>query len=166
MQRRRNSSVELSCWCFILGFAPMQTRITLPANRLLEDVVQTSGTGLVFKGGAVKWDNDMIVLTITDASWSGEQDIVQGNLESLRPRKASFNGLAWLGLVDGYKDYVHPICASSKVIKRVCKSTLQAETLACLWGVESGVRIRTAIADARGLLGDGNKLHPDWDEKS
>ena len=122
------------------------------ANKLLEDAVRSADIGLVLKGGVVKWDKDMIVLTITDASWSGEQAVVRESLEPLRSQKARFNGLSGSGFINGDTDNVHPICLSSKVIRRVCKSTLQAETLACLWGVESGVRIRAAIADARGML--------------
>ena len=114
----------------------------------------------------MKWDKDMIVLTVTDASWAGEYDKVSGCLEPLRSRRARFNGLAGPGFVEGNSDSVHPICLSSKVVKRVCKSTLQAETLACLWGVESGVRIRAAIADARGLFGSRPKLPYDWEELS
>ena len=136
------------------------------ANKVLEDAVQSADIGLVFKGGAVKWDNDMIVLTITDASWSGEQAVVRGSLEPLRSQKARFNGLSGSGFIDGDSDNVHPICLTRNVIRRVCKSTLQAETLACLWGVESGVRIRAAIADARGLLGQDRKIRPDWEEVS
>ena len=136
------------------------------ANKVLEDAVQSADISFVFKGGAVKWDKDMIVLTITDASWSGEQAVVRGSLEPLRSQKARFNGLSGSGFIDGDSDNVHPICLTSKVIRRVCKSTLQAETLACLWGVESGVRIRAAIADARGLLGQDRKIRPDWEEAS
>ena len=79
------------------------------ANRVLEEAVQTSDSGLVFKGGAVLWDKDMIVLTITDASWAGEDDVVKGNLEPLRSQRARFNGLAGPGFVEGNSDYVHPI---------------------------------------------------------
>ena len=102
------------------------------ANRILEEAAQTADTGLVFKGGAVKWDKDMIVLTVTDASSAGEYDKVSGRLEPLRSQRARFNGLAGPGFVEGNSDSVHPICLSSKVVRRVCKSTLQAETLACL----------------------------------
>ena len=66
------------------------------ANKVLEDAVQSADIGLVFKGGAVKWDNDMIVLTITDASWSGEQAVVWESLEPLRSQKARINGLIWI----------------------------------------------------------------------
>ena len=67
------------------------------ASKVLEDTIQSSDKGLVFKGGAIKWDNDMIVLTITDASWSGEQDVVRGPLEPPRSQKARFNGLSGPG---------------------------------------------------------------------
>eukprot|EP00959_Pyramimonas_sp_CCMP1952_P323220 6763821-Pyramimonas_sp.AAC.1 len=67
----------------------------------------------------------MIVLTVTDASWAGEEDIVKGRIEPLRSRRAQFNGLAGPGFIEGSSDLVHPICTSSKVTKRV----LQAETL-------------------------------------
>eukprot|EP00959_Pyramimonas_sp_CCMP1952_P147528 3087193-Pyramimonas_sp.AAC.1 len=40
------------------------------------------------------------------------------------------------------------------------------QTLACLWGVESGVSIRAAIADARGMLGAGHNLPVSWEEGS
>ena len=106
----------------------------------------------------------MIVLTVNDAGWAGEDAIVKGNVEPLRSQKARFNGLAGPGFVEGNSDSVHPICLSSKVIRRVCESTLQAEALACLWGVESCVRILATIADARGMPGAGRKLHPDWEE--
>ena len=123
-------------------------------------------TALVFKDGVVSWTRDMVVLTVTDASWSNESAVTKGQIETFRSQKARFNGLAGPGLVEGNCDYVHPVCISSKVIRRVCKSTLQAETLAMLWGVESGTRIRAAIADARGLLGDEAKLRPDWEATS
>ena len=119
------------------------------ANKILEDAVATADTGLVFKGGAVPWNEDMIMLTVTDASWSNESVVTKGQIETFRSQTSHFNGLAGKGLVEGDSDYVHPVCISSKVIRRVCKSTLQAETLAMLWGVESGTRIRAAVADAR-----------------
>ena len=136
------------------------------ANKILEDAVATADTGLVFKGGAVPWNEDMIMLTVTDASWSNESVVTKGQIETFRSQKSRFNGLAGKGLVEGDSDYVHPVCISSKVIRRVCKSALQAETLAMLWGVESGTRIRAAVADARGLLGDERRLRPDWEEIS
>ena len=62
------------------------------ANRVLENAVGTADKCLAFKGGAVQWDKDVVVLTITDAGWSGEEDIVLGSLEPLSSQKARFNG--------------------------------------------------------------------------
>eukprot|EP00959_Pyramimonas_sp_CCMP1952_P018702 395129-Pyramimonas_sp.AAC.1 len=56
--------------------------------------------------------------------------------------------------------YVYPVTLSTD-----CKSTLQAEILARLWGVEPGVRIRAAVADARGVLGTGKKLPTNWEDE-
>ena len=88
------------------------------------------------------------------------------NLGPLVSQKARVNGLAGPGFAEGSNDDVRLICLSSKVTRRVCKSTLQAESWACLWGVESGVRILAAVADARGTLGDDRKLRPDGGEGS
>ena len=64
------------------------------ANRVPEDAVQTADKGLAFKGGAVKLDKDVVALTIADARWPGEGDIVNGSLEPFRSQKARFNGVA------------------------------------------------------------------------
>ena len=106
------------------------------------------------------------MLTVTDASWANDKDTARGKVEDYRSQRARCNGLAGEGFVVGSSDFVHPICITSKVIRRVCKSTLQAETQAMIWGVESGTRIRAAIADARGLLGNARKISPEWEDIS
>ena len=47
---------------------------------------------------------------------------------------------------------VMPICWKSTLIKRTCRSTMQAETHAELGGTECAARLRAAYADLRGLL--------------
>ncbi len=46
---------------------------------------------------------------------------------------------------------IHPIVWSSTLMKRVCRSTLMAETFDLLKGTEQEARVRLAIVDARGL---------------
>eukprot|EP00959_Pyramimonas_sp_CCMP1952_P437119 9152018-Pyramimonas_sp.AAC.1 len=62
----------------------------------------------------------MMVLTVTDASWAGEGDVVKGRIEPLRPQRVRFNGLARAGFIEGNSDRVHPLCISSKITKRAC----------------------------------------------
>ena len=47
---------------------------------------------------------------------------------------------------------IHPIAWSSTVIRRMFRSTLQAETMSLSKGVESGTRLRAAIVDMKGQL--------------
>ena len=51
----------------------------------------------------------------------------------------------------------HLIGHSSKVIPRVCRSTIQAEAYEVTYGVEAGDAIRAAIADVHGQLERGSR---------
>ena len=100
--------------------------------------------GLHFKAGAIKW-KDCILCTVSDASASrsNEQQIVKGKLEPYRSQRARMTLL-----VDkkfGTETF-YPIVWSS-TIKRVCRSTLQAESYPMTSGAEEGLKIRAMIAD-------------------
>ena len=56
---------------------------------------------------------------------------------------------------------IHPICWSSTIIKRICRSTLMAETFAMIKGTEAGCRIRAAIVDMKGKFDFRN-----WEESA
>ena len=47
---------------------------------------------------------------------------------------------------------IHPISWSSTIIKRVCRSTLHAETTSMTRGIEAGTRWRAAIVEMKGNL--------------
>ena len=51
-----------------------------------------------------------------------------------------------------YIYHVLPLGFSSTTIKRVCRSTLQAETYSLQSGIESGDKIRALIAETKGCL--------------
>eukprot|EP00959_Pyramimonas_sp_CCMP1952_P329556 6899523-Pyramimonas_sp.AAC.2 len=106
-----------------------------------------------------------MILFVIGASWAGEGDIAKGKIEPLRLQRARFNGLAGPGFIEGNSDHVHPVRISCTVVNRDCKPTQQLETLACLWGAESGARTCAAIADARGARGAGKKLPTNWEDK-
>ena len=48
---------------------------------------------------------------------------------------------------------IHPISWSSIIIKRVCGTTLMAETFGLIGASEAGIRLRAAIVDMKGKLG-------------
>ena len=56
---------------------------------------------------------------------------------------------------------IHPISWSSTVIKRVCRSTLMAETFGLIRATEAGIRLRAAIVDMKGKLDMRN-----WEESA
>eukprot|EP00959_Pyramimonas_sp_CCMP1952_P354123 7419243-Pyramimonas_sp.AAC.1 len=147
----------------ILETAPSRENAIKAGQRSLKRW-RSADCGLAFKGGNVKWNQDLPLLIVTGASWAGEEDTVKGRIEPLRSQRVRFNGLARPGFIEENSD--HQVCVPSKVIKRVRKSTQQAGTQTCVWGVESGVRIRAAVADARGMLGAGKKLPTNWEDKS
>ena len=111
------------------------------ANKLLQEAKESSDDGLFFKNGLFTWNN-MEMLTITDASFGNESNFCsqKGRMNILTgPDSFGKNGME-----------VHLIGYSSTIIRRVCRSTLQAETCALSDGVEESMRLRAALADAHG----------------
>ena len=94
------------------------------------------------------------VLTASDASFAGESKdrSQQGRIHFLAPTHQ-------LSDPDCSEYDVMVVSFSSTTIKRVCRTTLQAETYALQNAQESGDRIRAALAE---LYGNGSK-GTDWD---
>ena len=147
------------------------------ANKALEWAKETAERGLTFKSDSIDWDN-MILATITDASWATETDtsIVTEEQDPIAPVTEDSDGksdnkhrsqgarltvLATPGLETGNQGMFHVIGYSSTIIKRVCRSTMQAETYALQAGSEEGDRIRCAVADMLGKLD-----HKQWEASS
>ena len=103
---------------------------------------------LHFTPGIVNWQ-DCGVLTVSDASFSNEPGYKsqQGRSHFLTSAKDLKDEA-----VTAYR--VLPIAFSSTTMKRVCRSTLQAEAYALQSGIESGDRIRALIAETNGAFDD------------
>ena len=129
------------------------------ANKVLELALSTSDEGLYFSSD-FNWD-DCVVASITDASFANEEAVVNGDNEAGRSQQGYVLCLAPADVVNSDVATVHPIAWSSTVIRRVCRATLQAETMALTKGVEAGVRLRAAIVDMRGKLD-----LKDWEQSS
>ena len=98
--------------------------------------------------GILHWQ-DCGVLTVTDASFSNEP-----GYKSQQKRSHFLTSAKDLKdeAVTAYR--VMPIAFSSTTMKRVCRSTLQAEAYALQSGIESGDRIRALIAETNGAFDD------------
>ena len=129
------------------------------ANKVLELALKTSEEGLYFSSD-FNWD-DCVVASITDASFGNEEEVVKGDNEAGRSQQGHILCLAPADVVNLDVATVHPIAWSSTVIRRVCRATLQAETMALTKGVEAGARLRAAIVDMRGRLN-----LKDWEQSS
>ena len=121
-------------------------------NKVLDFALRTSEEGIYFSSDPrLNWD-DMVVCTVTDASFCNENEFVKGVLEPGRSQQGYVICLAQADAVNAKEMVVHPIIWSSTVIKRVCRSTMMAETFAMIRGTEAGARIRAAIVDMMGKL--------------
>jgi hypothetical protein len=129
------------------------------ANKVLDQAFKTSEEGLYFSSD-FNWD-DCVVASITDASFGNEEEVVKGDNEAGRSQQGHILCLAPADVVNLDVATVHPIAWSSTVIRRVCRATLQAETMALTKGVEAGARLRAAIVDMRGRLN-----LKDWEQSS
>ena len=120
-------------------------------NKVLEYALNTSDEGIYFASSGITWD-DAVICTITDASFCNEAVDVHGATERGRSQQGYVVCLAPGGTVVEKEVVIHPISWSSTTIKRVCRSTLMAETFAMIRGTEAGARIRAAVVDMKGEL--------------
>ena len=89
---------------------------------------------------------------MTDASFCNESEFVKCVLEPGRSQQGYVVCLAQADAVNAKEMVVHRIIWSSTVIKRVCRSTMMAETFAMIRGTEAGAKIRAAVVDMKGQL--------------
>jgi len=91
-------------------------------------------------------------MTISDASWAGEKMVID---DRVFPRRSQFGFMTCLGdpnLWTADEGYVHIIGWKSAIIKRQCRSTFRAETMAMTYGTEAATHLRASIARMRGLF--------------
>ena len=128
------------------------------ANKSIEYAQDTYQRGLVFKSGVLDWETPggLVQVVVTDASHANEEEemLVNGmvSIEGHRSQGARMVFLASPDIWDGNKGFVHPIAWASNVVRRVCRSTIQAEAYTLQSGVEDGDVIRAAVTDLFGKL--------------
>ena len=105
-------------------------------NKVLQDAQATSNVGLYYKAGVIDFD-ESILISISDASWAGEEKIID---EKIFPRRSQYGRFQLLGtpdLWDGDTGYVHFLGWKSAIIKKMCRSTLRAETQGLCYSMEA-----------------------------
>ena len=118
----------------------------IACNNLLNYVKETPQHGLFYRYNAVDF-NEAAILSITDASYGADYDVDEhygvplGNRsQSGRILALGNNDFASTGTGDIYMIEWH-----SNVLKRVCRSTLQAETLSLVQGYEEAEHVRVLM---------------------
>ena len=118
-------------------------------NKVIKYARDHSKRGLWFKSRKLDWSN-MIMLSITDASWSDEKDPDTGEEHrSLGGRITAFGTPSYVSEDSGY---LHVIGFGCTLIHRVCRATLQAETYQLSLGVEHMDLLRAGVVSMYGKL--------------
>ena len=85
------------------------------------------------------------VVSLDKCGTSKEKQLVKGKLEPLRSQRARMTVLAHKEFLKGGKTPFYPIAWQSTIVKRVCRSKLQAESYGMTAAVEEGMRLRAMI---------------------
>jgi hypothetical protein len=117
------------------------------ANKVLEYAIRTADRGLTFRADAIDW-NTCVMLVISDASHAQETE----GREEHRSQGGRVIALGSPEAIEGGECRLHVLSFTSKILKRVVRSTFQAEAYSLQAGVEEGDRMRAAFVSAKGLL--------------
>ena len=139
------------------AFAAPTVNDLVECNKAIAKAHLNAKRKVVFRGGYVDWDTAEIFLA-TDSSHAnvddavvhfgadGEVDAV--TLEPYRSQKGRVLGISTPMAEDGSM-YVYTMDWKSQVEKRVCRSTLAAETYALASGVEAADWLRVLLIESR-----------------
>ncbi|CAE7200469.1 GIP [Symbiodinium sp. CCMP2592] len=128
------------------------------ANKAVEHAISTYDRGLVFKSGLLDWKTPgaLLSLVITDASHANEsEEMIINEMTSVEGHRSQGARMVFLtdgALWKGNKGSIHPILWASNLVRRVCRSTIQAEAYTLQAGVEDGDVLRAAVTDIFGCL--------------
>ena len=121
-------------------------RDLLEANKTLKKAQENEDVSVTFKSGLVNFE-EAIIVNVTDASHAAEEVYVG---ERVEPYRSQSGRLALLAdpkiLEEGNQSAgVYVVEWTSTTIKRVCRSTLQAESYSLTGGVEAASHIRAFL---------------------
>jgi hypothetical protein len=115
------------------------------ANGVIRYAQKTKAKGLFYPSGCFDFNNLMIV-AVQDASHAADFDVSgSGKRLGHRSQSGRLLFLADKSFQTSRKGILLPIEWHSTVLKRVCRSTLQAETLSLLHGAEEADHLRFSL---------------------
>eukprot|EP00435_Cladocopium_sp_Y103_P007415 s4110_g2.t1 len=117
----------------------------MSANRLLNYALETRDRGVHFPADAFEFEA-AVILSINDASHAASFDSTnEGHIVGHRSQSGRILALSSKEFLETGKGKVHLLQWTSNVIKRVCRSTLQAETLSLQLGSEDAEHMRQLL---------------------
>ena len=142
--------------------ARLQTAVSKPlvqdlldANNLVKYAAKTRHRGILYPAGKLNF-KDLALIAVQDASYAADYDTsASGRKLGYRSQSGRVLCLASRDYLDTLEGHLYPIEWHSTVIRRVCKSTLQAESLSLQLGAAEAEHARAVL---HGLLEPGGKM--------
>ena len=146
-------------------------------NQIIEYAQKTADSGITFKTDIIDWNEPLVFITVTDASFANEDAVVKNPMTGKKHKekhRSQGGVLIFLAHRDALDDKTkifkcHLICFNSHVVKRVCRATIQAECYTLQNGVERAERLRAVFADLHFQLNlrqwelqSGSFIHNIW----
>ena len=114
-------------------------------NKLLASAQKTRDNGVRFVKGKFDFEK-AILLSVTDASHAAEVSVTEeGKTQGHRSQSGRFLLLAGAAPTVSQPAWCHVLEWQSQTLKRVCRSTLQAEVLSSMLGSESAQQVRILL---------------------
>ena len=142
--------------------ARLQTAVSKPlvqdlldANNLVKYAARTRHRGILYPAGKLNFQ-DLALIAVQDASYAADYDTsASGRKLGYRSQSGRVLCLANRDYLDDLEGHLYPIEWHSTVIRRVCKSTLQAESLSLQLGAAEAEHARAVL---HGLLEPSGKM--------
>ena len=128
----------------------------IEANRLLNHALQGKDRGIFFPRRAFKFE-DAVVVSVTDASHAASVESNGQKIMGHRSQTGRILALADPSFLETGEGKIHMLEWHSNTIRRVCRSTLQAETLSLLAGTEEAEHLRQLLFVVKNLAESGEK---------
>ena len=126
-----------------------QVKHLIDANKLLHHALQDRDKGIFYAKGAMKFES-AIILSINDASHAASVEAIgEGVVAGHRSQSGRLLALADPSFATTGKGSVYLLEWHSNTIRRVCRSTLQAETMSLQLGSEESEHVRQILYEIK-----------------